>query len=80
MRKLVEDIHVSVISEGSILVIVPFVIEVFLNLLLEFVVKILAPIELYKNTKEFVQLVTFFYLVVVRFELSKDLLEIAHNV
>ena len=80
MRKLVEDIHVSVISEGSILVIVPFVIEVFLNLLLEFVVKVLAPIELYKDTKEFVQLVTFFYLVIVRFELGKDLLEIAHNV
>ena len=80
MRQLVEDIHVSVISEGSILVIVPFVIEVFLNLLLEFVVQVLAPIELYKDTEEFVQLITFFYLVIVRFELGKDLLEIAHNV
>ena len=62
------------------MVIVPFIFEVFLDLLLELVVKVLAPIELYKDTKEFVKLVTFFYLIVVRFELGKDLLEIAHNV
>jgi hypothetical protein len=77
---LIEYLHVSVISEGSILVIIPFVIEVFLDLLLEFVVQVLPPIELHQDTKEFIQLVTFFYLIVVRFELGKDLLEIAHNV
>ena len=80
MRQLVENIYVSVISEGSILVIIPFVLEVFFDLLLEFVVQALAPIELYKDTKEFVQFVPFFYLIVVRFELGKDLLKIAHYV